>query len=212
MSTETIEVAKREQTGSIASNKLRQTGHVPAILYGHGEENVNLSVSSDAIGKVIQHGTKVLSLTGAVSETALLKDVQWDAFGIDVLHIDLTRVSQSETVEVALPVELHGEAPGLGEGGQLSFPLHQLTIKCPASNIPDHLTANISSLHAGESVHASEIELPEGAELVTPGTEVVVLISGDSKGSSKGDDEESQEQTEPEVIGKGKEDSEAEGE
>ncbi len=115
---ETIEVKKRDLVGKRAVKKLRSQGLVPAILYGHGEENVNLCVRKEALGLVIRHGSKILSLTGDINDTALLREVQWDTFGTEILHIDLNRVSQSETVEVTLSVELHGEAPGLSEGGQ----------------------------------------------------------------------------------------------
>ncbi|MEM7477570.1 MAG: 50S ribosomal protein L25 [Planctomycetota bacterium] len=176
MSTETVEVKKREGTGSLASKKLRRTGQIPAILYGHGEENVNLSVSGDAIQRVIEHGVKLLTLTGDVNETAFLRDVQWDAFGIDVLHIDLNRVSATEAVDVTLPIELHGEAPGIGEGGKLSFPVKELIISCPAGSIPENLQVNISELHMGESIQAGDVKLPDGATVVTNATEVVVHI------------------------------------
>lgn len=207
MSSETLEVKKRDAVGSIASRKLRGTGLVPAVLYGHGEENVHLSVKSDAIGRIIQHGTKLLSLTGDVSETALLRDVQWDAFGIDVLHIDLTRVSQTEAVEVTLPVELHGEAPGTSEGGALSFALHELTIQCPASNIPEHIVVNIGDLHLGQAVHAGEIELPEGAKTVTPASEVVVQVSRPSGLAAEAAEDGAE--AEPELIRKDKEEEDS---
>lgn len=201
MSSETIEVKKREGVGSLASRKLRRAGQVPAILYGHGEANVNLSVNTDAIGRVVQHGTKLLSLIGDINDTALLRDVQWDPFGVEILHVDLTRVSTSEAVEVTLPVELHGEAPGTSEGGILAFLAHELTISCPAANIPEHLQVNISHLHLGQAIHASEIPLPEGASMVTMGSEVVVQVS---RPSGMAAEETITENAEPELIGKAK--------
>ncbi len=209
MSTETLEVQKREERGTAACNKLRAVGRVPANLYGHGEENVNLSVSADAIHTVIKHGTKVLSLTGHISETALLREVQWDTFGIDVLHIDLTRVSTSESVEVTLPVVVHGEAPGSSAGGQLAFPLHEVTIRCPVGVVPDHLDVNIGSLQIGDAIHAGEIALPEGAEVVTPANDVVVQIVKPS-GMAATDTEAAEDGQEPEVIGKDKSDGDDE--
>jgi large subunit ribosomal protein L25 len=176
MSSETLEVKKRQSVGTAASNKLRQQGYVPANLYGHGEANVNLAVRSDALNAIIHHGTKLLSLTGEVSETALIREVQWDSFGMEVLHVDLTRVSQSEHVEVTLPVELHGEAPGTSEGGLLSFVTHELTIRCPASDIPDHLHVSLGQLHLGQAIHAGEVSLPAGAQMLTPSAEVVVQV------------------------------------
>ena len=176
MSSETIEVKNRQEVGTAACRRLRASGYIPANLYGHGEQNQNLSVREDSLRSIIQHGTKVLSLTGDISDTALLREVQWDAFGIDVIHVDLTRVSSSETVEVTLPIELHGEAPGVFEGGQLAVPMHVLTIRCLAASVPEHLTVNLSNLHLGGAIHANEVPLPEGAELVTPGAEVVVHL------------------------------------
>lgn len=202
---ETIEVTKREGVGSIASRKLRRTGQVPAILYGHGEDNVNLSLKSDVIGRVIQQGTKLLSLTGDVTDTALLRDVQWDSFGIEVLHVDLTRVSQTEAVEVTLPVELHGVAPGSSEGGVLAFARHELTISCPASSIPDQIQVSIVNLHLGEAIHAGEVTLPEGASMVTNASEVVVQINKALVEADDSADEEAVSEVEPELIRKDKE-------
>ena len=201
---ETIEVKKRELVGSLQLKKLRRQGLVPAILYGHGEENVNLSVRKDALGLVIRHGSKMLSLTGDITDTALLREVQWDTFGVEILHIDLNRVSQSETVEVTLSVVLHGEAPGVSEGGQLNFVTHELTINCPASAIPDNLVVPVGGLHIGNSVHANEVKLPDGAAMVTPESVVVVQIV---KPHAVADETDAS--AEPELIRKAKEDAAA---
>ena len=201
MSNETLDVQKRDAVGTTAVRKLRRDGLVPAILYGHGEENVNLSIRADAIGNIIRHGTKMVALTGSVSETAILRDVQWDAFGIDVLHVDLTRVSRTEQVEVTLPIELHGEAPGTSEGGQLAFATHQVVIRCPAGAIPDHLQVNIGDLHIGSAIHASDIPLPDGADLVTTPSELIVQINKPS-GIQEAGETDSEGGGEPELIGK----------
>lgn len=203
MSSETIEVKKREGSGTLACKKIRREGNVPAILYGHGEENVNLSVRADTINKVIRHGSKLLNLTGELSETALLKDVQWDAFGIEILHVDFTRVSNTETVEVTLPIELHGEAPGTNQGGMLGFSSHEITISCPAASIPDHIQVNVSQLNLGDSIHANELQLPEGASLVSQPSTLIVQVAVPSGMKGQGGAEDEEEATEPEVISKG---------
>lgn len=177
MSSETLEVKKRDELGSLASRRLRMNGEVPANLYGHGEANINLAVKADALNAIIKHGTKLVTLTGGVSDTAVVREVQWDTFGVDIIHVDLTRVSQAESVEVTLPVELHGEAPGANEGGMLTFTLHELTIRCPAASIPDHLHVNIGGLHLGDAIHAGEVQVPAGATMVTAAGEVVVQVS-----------------------------------
>ena len=201
MSSETISVTKRTEIGSNASKRLRAKGQVPAILYGHGEENLNLMVAADSISNVIKHGTKLLSLTGDVTDTAILKEVQWDAFGTEVLHVDLNRVSASESVEVTLPVHLHGEAPGVGEGGQLAFVTHELTIRCPASSIPEYLQVNVGGLHLGQAIHANEVTLPAGSSMVTLASQVVVQVTRPSGTAS---DEAAVATAEPELIRKEK--------
>lgn len=173
---ETIEVKKREAQGSWNVRKLRATGYTPAILYGHGESNVLLAVKDEAVAALIRHGSKLVSLTGDISDTALLREVQWDSLGSGIIHLDFARVSQSETVEVSLPIHLHGEAPGATGSGQLRFVTHEVTIKCPASSIPEFLTVDISNLQLGKSIHVSEMTLPAGATSVTPGAIVVVQI------------------------------------
>ena len=94
---EQIQVEKRESRGKRQARKMREAGKTPAVLYGHGEANVSLSMPTDALAAVLRHGAHVVELQGAVKETALLKSVQWDPFGVEVLHVDLTRVSADES-------------------------------------------------------------------------------------------------------------------
>lgn len=174
---ETIEVTKRETLGSRAMIKIREKGLIPAILYGHGEENLCLTLPLDTVNKLIKHGTKLVNLTGAATDSALLRAVQWSSMGDRVIHVDFARVSQTEAVDVTIPIHLHGEAPGAATAaGQLRFVVHEVTIHCPAGNIPEYLTCDISSLQIGMSIHVNELKLPEGATPVTPGTIVVAQV------------------------------------
>ena len=79
-----LEVKVREGRGTRDAKRLRREGRVPAVLYGHGEDTVSLSVSSERLDTVLRHGARVIDLTGAVSQTALIRDVQWDTYGIDI--------------------------------------------------------------------------------------------------------------------------------
>lgn len=174
---ETIEVTKRETLGSRAMIKIREKGLIPAILYGHGEENLCLMLPLDTVNKLIKHGTKLVNLTGAATDSALLRAVQWSSMGDRIIHVDFARVSQTEAVDVTIPIHLHGEAPGAATAaGQLRFVVHEVTIHCPAGKIPEYLTCDISSLQIGMSIHVHELKLPEGATPVTPGTIVVAQV------------------------------------
>jgi large subunit ribosomal protein L25 len=163
---------------------------------------MHLTVNAAAISRLVHHGTKVLSLTGAVADTALIREVQWDPFGIDVWHIDFTRVSRGESVEVTVPIEVQGIAPGTNEGGQLTITTHDLTILCPASNVPEHLEVNVSDLHMGQSILAEDIPLPQGATLVTPGKEVLVQVEDLSAAEEAAEEAETAGE-EPDLIAKG---------
>jgi large subunit ribosomal protein L25 len=185
---ETIEVAKRDGRGSRAMIKIREAGNIPAILYGHGEENICLTVSLDTVNKLIKHGTKLVNLTGAVTDSALLRAVQWSSMGDYIIHVDFARVSQSETVDVTLPVHLHGEAPGAQTAaGQLRFASHEVVIRCPAGSIPEFLTCDISHLQIGQSVHMNELKLPEGASAVTLGSVVIAQVVNTAPGTTPSD-------------------------
>jgi large subunit ribosomal protein L25 len=199
---ETIEVKKRDVTGSRAMIKIRERGHIPAILYGHGEENLCLTVSLVTVNGLIKHGTRLVMLTGDVNDTALLRAVQWSSMGDSIIHVDFARVSQSETVDVPVPVHLYGEAPGASSSaGQLRFLTHEVQIRCPAASIPEFLLCDISSLQLGQSIHVNELKLPEGATAITPGGVVVVQVASQS---ASADETATATGAEPELIRKEK--------
>jgi large subunit ribosomal protein L25 len=171
---ENLNVKRREKLGGGNNRRLRRTGHVPAILYGHGEASVALTIESSAIMNIIRHGHKLVKLQGDVSEGAFIKAVQWDVFGKDLIHIDLLRVSESELVRTTVRVELKGTAIGISEGGIIEFVLHELEIDCPAVAVPDKLVVNVHDLHLEDAIHARDVQLPAGAALVDDPDLVVV--------------------------------------
>ena len=208
MSTETIQAFKRENLGTRASRSLRAEGKVPAILYGHGEANLNLSILADEVMAAIRHRTHVVELRGDVNETALLKDVQWGPFGSEVLHVDLTRVSKGEKAEANIAIELHGEPAGVREGGHVDHVTREVHILCPISRIPAQFDLNISHLKMDESILASDLELPEGAELlIEPDTTIVQVIERVATPELDEEGEGLSGPIEPEVIGENDEDS-----
>ena len=130
---ENLNVKRREKLGGGNNRRLRRTGQVPAVLYGHGEASIPLAVESTAIMNVIRHGHKLVRLQGDVAEGAFIKAVQWDVYGKGLIHIDLLRVSDTEKVRTTVTIELKGTAVGLSEGGIIEFVLHELEIECPAA-------------------------------------------------------------------------------
>lgn len=199
---ETLKVALRKELGSQRSRRLRQTGHIPAILYGHGEANVSLTVPNEQVIAAVRHGSRLVDLTGDVTETVLVRNVQWDAFGTHVLHLDFTRVSADESVDLVLPLELRGSAPGSREGGLVEHVKHELRIRCPVLRIPDKLEINVSSLHLDGELTAGQVVLPDGASLLTDADEIVVHCV---RPKTEDETAATAEPGEPEVIGRKKE-------
>lgn len=184
---DTLNVQLREQTGSLRMKRLRQSGNVPAVLYGHKEGNVMLSVATKDLNRVINDGSYVVELSGAASSSALIKEVQWDAFGINVVHVDFTRVDASEKVEVTLPVVLKGDAVGTRHGGEVNFHQHELTLSCPALKVPDKIELKITNLDIDQTISAADIPLPEGVELAEAGTTPIVSCASKSDASDEDD-------------------------
>jgi len=205
-----LNVETRENTGTAATRRLRQAGQVPAVLYGHGGENLHLAVTQKQVDAMIRHQARHVELAGAVVEHALVKDLQWDALGIDVLHIDLLRVSLKEKVTLTVPIKLHGMAVGLNHHGSMNEILHEVEIRVTANNIPEAVELNVNDLDIGQTKTLGDLELPEGAELTGDPESVVVQMNEQSETSDSADGEEGADSAEPEVIGEKKEDGDDE--
>lgn len=204
---EVLNVESRDQIGTTASRRLRSSGRVPAVLYGHGQETTHLSIAERDVKSLLRHHSKTVTLAGDVKETALVRDVQFDPLGIEVLHLDLLRVNLKETVDVTVPVRLQGDAPGLREGGMLLENLHEVQVRCSAGAIPEEVVLNVGELHVGGSLTAADLELPEGVELVTASDSMVAHVE-EPKGSKAVEAVDGP--SEPEVIAKGGDKSEEE--
>lgn len=202
-----LKVTARDVFGKRAMKELRASGQVPLNLYGHGEANVHLSVKADHLEAAIRHGAHMVELEGAVADSALIREVQWDTFATRVLHVDLTRVDSSEMVEAVLEIELRGEAPGIRAGGVVEQPAHSLRIRCPAGKIPEKLVLSINALELEDALTAGDMELPEGAELLSEPHELVVQCVARVEIDEEG--EAALDSAEPEVIGRRAQDEEA---
>ena len=188
--------------------RLRKSGFIPGILYGHGEDNIALSIDARDVNTMIRHGSHIVELTGDLKESALVKAVQWDALGSDVMHLDLTRVDASESVEVQLSVELKGVAPGTKQGGIVKHLMHDISIRCPANQMPDRLELSINGLELEQSLTAGDIALPDAVELVGDESEIVVTCVAQAVVEEE-PEEVAEEAAEPEVIGRRPEDEQA---
>jgi len=182
---EVLEVEKREQVGSSATQRLRRNGRIPAVLYGHGEGNEHLSVQASQVKTLLRNHSKTVELAGDLKETALVSQVQWDPLGIEVLHLDLIRVNLKELVQVTVAVHRQGDAVGLRQGGLMVDNAHEVEVQCSAGQIPESITLDVADLGVGEQKTAADLDLPEGVTLVTPSDTVIAHVEA-PKGAAAG--------------------------
>lgn len=200
----------RDQAGTRFARRLRAQGQTPAVVYGHKEATVSVSVPHDELMKAIRHGARIIDLQyGGKGETALIRDVQWDALGHDVLHVDFTRVAADEKVTLEVPIVLRGTAPGIAAGGVLNQPLHAVTVECLVTNIPESIRVPIGELQLEQAIHVRELKLPEGVVVLDDADLVVVQVvpkveeAEAAAGAVAG-------QAEPEIIGRKEKEGEEE--
>lgn len=175
-----IKASVRTEHGSRASRRLRDNGLVPGVIYGHKEESVMLAIPKSQIDYLLRHGTHgLLELdVDGKTESAVIKELQWNSFGRDVLHVDFTRVSKGELITVEVPLVMKGTAAGATAGGVVDVQLHSLKIECPADKLVESITINISDLQLGKAIHVKDLQLPEGVRsAVDPDLIVVHVVS-----------------------------------
>jgi large subunit ribosomal protein L25 len=165
----------RAAAGSHAAARLRKQGLVPGVVYGHKQPAAHLAVKAEDLDRAIRvlHArTFALTLDGA-TDTVLIKELQWDHLGKDMVHVDFERRDLTEKVKVIIPVELKG-APKSTGGGVLDQPLHRIHIECELGKIPEAVRIDITDLTLGNPIHVRELPVPEGVT-VLEGPEAVVV-------------------------------------
>ncbi|MGD8499456.1 MAG: 50S ribosomal protein L25 [Phycisphaerales bacterium] len=195
----------REHTGSKAVRKVREKGRIPAIVYGHNEEPVAISLDAHNFVEGLHHGHRLIDVQiGRKKEKMIVKELQYDYLGKDIIHADLMRVDVTETVKVTVPVELKGTAAGTHEGGIIEEHADHLEIECKVTDIPETIVVLVKDVHVGDAVHAGDIELPDGVKLVS--SPETLLVTCHLVAAAKTTEEVEEEMpAAPEVIGEAKE-------
>jgi large subunit ribosomal protein L25 len=159
----------REHTGSKAVRKVRKQGRVPAIVYGHKQEPVAISLDEHDFVEGLHHGHRLIDVQlGRKKQKMIVKELQYDYLGRNIIHADLMRVDMSETVKVTVPIELKGTAAGTHESGIIEEHADRLEIESKVTDIPETIAVWIKDVHVGDALHAADIELPDGVKLASP--------------------------------------------
>ncbi len=191
----------RKDTGSRAAARVRKQGRVPAIIYGHKEEVVAVSLDAHDFVEGLHHGHRLMDIQlGRKPQKVIIKDLQYDHLGKEIIHADLMRVDVTETITVTVPIEIKGTAKGAEHGGIIEAQTDRLEVECKVTDIPESIVISVKDMEVGDTVHAGDINLPAGVKLATdPGT--LVLACSLVAVAKTAEEAEEEAPVVPEVIG-----------
>jgi large subunit ribosomal protein L25 len=216
-----IVVQPRDVTGSRATRRLRKSGLIPGVLYGHGNEATVFAVDPHDLRAALStgagsHAVLAVTVKGHKKEhNAIIKEMELDRVKSVVTHIDLQEIRLDETIETTVAVSFEGEAKGVKAGGMLDESTREVTIKGLVTAIPEHLTIDISELDMNETAKVGDLIVPDGIEVLNDPDEVLCSVLPPRKIEEEELVEgeavvEGEAAAEPEIVGKG-EKEEAEG-
>jgi len=181
MSEYKLAAENRSDAGKGAARRLRASGRVPAVLYGHGTKPQHLSIDARQFGQALRTdaGANVLiSLeVGSDQHLALAKEVQRHPVKGDYIHVDFIQVRRGEKVHVQVSVRLVGEAPGVREGGIADQDLYQLNVEAEVTAVPEAIEADVSGLGIGDVLRVADLKAPGGAVILDDPEAVVVSVA-----------------------------------
>jgi len=167
----TLPAEARDRAGKGASRALRREGRVPAVVYGDKKNPLSVHVEEKLLVKMLSTGhfmnsVIMIELEGKPNRT-LPKDVQFHPVTSRPVHVDFLRIGEHSKVTVAIPVRFDNEeaSPGLKRGGVLNIVQHELELVCDAAHIPEEIHIPLDGLEIGDSIHISEVKLPEGTKV-----------------------------------------------
>jgi large subunit ribosomal protein L25 len=212
----TLKGDQRKVAGTRAAARLRRTGKLPAIVYGHKIDPVPVTFDSREVSKLLDHGAHVvnLELDGQL-QACLFKAAQYDHLGAELVHLDLARVDLTERVKVHVEVELRGTPKGVAEGGVLRAGLKELEVECLVTNIPDKIRVEVGDLEKDQVLHVKDLHLESGLTALSDPDAVVAMVREPVVKAAEEEEAAgavaAAPAAEPEVITKGKEEDKEKG-
>ena len=199
----TITAAKRERAGKGVARALRSEGLVPAVIYGDNKEPEGLSIAIGELKKLFNTGKMMSTLLDleidGKKHRAIARDVQLHPVRDDILHADFLRLGKGAKIAVEVAVNFLNEetCPGLKKGGVLNVVRYTVELNCPADNIPASIDLDLAEADMNDSLHISEVALPEGVEPVISDRDFTIAtiaapaaLKSEESGAEAGEDGE----------------------
>jgi large subunit ribosomal protein L25 len=198
----------RSELGSRANKRLRDSGFIPGVIYGHKEAVVPVTLPKKEVVTYLDRGTFLFDLAvDGKSEKVLVKEVQYDHLGQEVVHVDFARVSLDEKVEITVPLELKGTPKGEEEGAVLQQIVMELEIECAVTDIPKEIVHNVSDMEKDSELRVRDLKLPPGVRALQDEDLILAMVKEIEEAAPAAAVAE-EGAAEPEVIGRKAEDEE----
>jgi large subunit ribosomal protein L25 len=220
LETNTLEAQARKPGTKNEARRVRRDGKIPAVVYGAGKDSLPISVDPRVVSRILNsetgHNTIFdLALDGEKTK-AMIVDWQYEPIKGRLLHIDLKRIALDKVLRVSVPIFLEGEAAGVKqEGGILEQILREVEIECLPSDIPSHIDADVSELVFGKVLRVSDLPFGAKVKVLTDTHQPVAHVTSVKEEVVATPEAVAAEAgavpAEPEVIKKGKQETEEEG-
>jgi large subunit ribosomal protein L25 len=206
----------RDGQGKGDNRKLRQTGFIPAVIYGHGEQTRSVAVDAHELellfSRVHVENTIIdLKLEGEKKPIrTLVREVQTHPARGSIVHVDFYQIHAGERVNVQIPINFVGTPAGVKAGGILQHTMDQLDVKVSSDSIPPSIDIDVTGLEIGDSIHVSDLTIADGIEVLDAPERSVCSVTPPQAGITEAapEVEEAAAPAEPEVIKRGKEEAE----
>ncbi len=184
MAQSTLYVMRRDKTGKSVARKIRREGAIPAVLYGRETKSIPLTVNPLDLKKALstdagENTLLEIHIKGdgeEITKIALLRDVQYDYLKSRPIHFDFQEVMMKELITVKVPIRIVGKAQGIQEGGILEEIMREIEVECLPASIPNVIDVDVTQLGIGDSLHISDLVLPENITVLQEPEQTIVTI------------------------------------
>jgi|SRR5437868_5567780 large subunit ribosomal protein L25 len=216
-----LEAQPRAAGNKNEARRVRRGGKIPAVVYGAGKDAMTVSVDPRQVSRILHsesgHNTIFdLTLNGGERSKAMIVDWQYEPIKGSLLHIDLKRIAMDQKLKVMVPIELKGEAAGVKQqGGILEQMLREVEVECLPGDIPSHIEADVSELVFGKTLRVADLPHSDKFKFITDSNQPVAHVTAVKEEVAATPEAAAAEAAaapaEPEVIKKGKQETEEEG-
>jgi large subunit ribosomal protein L25 len=167
-----LKATLRNDAGKGVARRLRKSGLVPAVVYGHRKDTLLLAVNSSELTKLLKGKEENVFITllvengNKIEKFTLIKELQINPVSGKFLHVDFCEIDKNQAITLDIPIHFTGEAIGVETGGDLHHVKREIKVSCLFAVLPDFIEVDVSHLNIGDSIKVHDLKLPEGISVL----------------------------------------------